>query len=135
MLNLMSPYFERHHHLYFDYFYTSPKLLLELEKHKTYPCGTVRSNRGQFPTEFRDNNEVKESVFIRPGNLFPVHQKDQHDVYVMSTIPDNGVTEIQRKRCDKVTKPNLIIAYNKYMAGVDKCDQYLNYYSVGRKSL
>ena len=135
MLNLMSPYFERHHHLYFDYFYTSPKLLLELEKHKTYPCGIVRSNRGQFPTEFMDNNEVKESVFIRPGNLFPVHQKDKHDVYVMSTIPDNGVTEIQRKRGDKVTKPNLIIAYNKYMAGVDKCDQYLNYYSVGRKSL
>ena len=65
VLDLMSPYFERHHHLYFDNFYTSPKLLLELEKHKTYACGTVRSNRGQFPTEFMDNIEVDESVFIR----------------------------------------------------------------------
>ena len=135
MLNLMSPYFEKHYHLYFDNFYTSPKLLLELEKHKTYPSGTVRSNRGQFQNEFMDNNEVKESVCIRSGNPFWVHWKDKHDVYVMSTIPDNGVTEIQRKRGDKVTKPNRIIAYNKYMAGVDKCDQYLNYYLVGRKSL
>ena len=131
----MSPYFEKHYHLYFDNFHTSPKLLLELEKHKTYPSGTVRSNRGQFQNEFMDNNEVKESVCIRSGNPFRVHWKDKHDVYVMSTIPDNGVTEIQRKRGDKVTKPNRIIAYNKYMAGVDKCDQYLNYYLVGRKSL
>ena len=69
MLNLMSLYFERHHHLYFDNFYTSPKLLLELEKHKTYACGTVRSNRGQFPTKLMDNIEVGESVFIQLGNL------------------------------------------------------------------
>ena len=80
-----------------------------------------------------DNNEVKESV--RSGNPFRVHWKDKHDVYVMSIIPDNGVTEIQRKRGDKVAIPNRIIAYNKYMAGVDKCDQYLNYYLVGRKAL
>ena len=69
VLNLMSPYFERHHHLYFDNFYTSPKLLLELEKHKTYACGTVRSNRGQFPTKLMDNIEVGDSVFIQLGNL------------------------------------------------------------------
>ena len=134
MLDLMSPYFERHYHLYFDNFYTSPKLLLELEKHKTYACETVRSNRGQFPTEFMDNIEVGESVFIQSGNLLTLHWKDKHGVY-MSTIHDNRVTEIQRKHEGKVTKPNMIIAYNKYMGEVDKCDQYLNYYSVGQKSL
>ena len=47
--NVTTPYFERHHHLHFS-FYTSPKLLLELEKIKTYAFGTVRSNKGQFPT-------------------------------------------------------------------------------------
>ena len=54
---------------------------------------------------------------------------------MMSTIHGNGVTEIQCKCGDKVTKPNMIIAYNKYMGGVDKYDQCLNYYLVGQKSL
>ena len=59
----------------------------------------------------------------------------KRDVYVMSTIHDNGVTEIQCKREDKVAKPNRILSYNKYMRGVDKCDQHLNYYFIGWKSL
>ena len=32
----------------------------------------------------------------------------------MSTIHDNGVTEIQGKRDDKVAKPNRIISHKKY---------------------
>ena len=28
----------------------------------------------------------------------------------------------------------MILEYNKYMNGVDKCDQYLTYYSLGRKA-
>ena len=28
----------------------------------------------------------------------------------------------------------MILKYNKYMNGVDKCDQYLTYYSLGRKA-
>lgn len=106
--------------LYFDNFYASPKLLLELEKHKPYGCGTVASIRGQFPTEFMGG----ESVFIQSGNLLLVHWKDKRDVYMMSLIHENGVTEIQCRPGDKVTKPNMIIAYNKYMGGVDKYDQY-----------
>ena len=81
------------------------------------------------------DNEVGESVFIQSGNLLTLHWKDKYAVYMMSTIHDNRVTEVQRKHEDKVTKTNMIIAYNKYMGGVDKCDQYLNYYSVGQKSL
>lgn len=61
-----------------------------------------------------------ESVFIQSGNLLLVHWKDKRDVYMMSLIHENGVTEIQCRPGDKVTKPNMIIAYNKYMGGVDK---------------
>ena len=95
-------------------------MLLELEKHKTYGCETVASIRGPFPTEFMGG----ESVFIQSGNLLLVHWKDKRDVYMMSLIHKNGATEIQRRPGDKVTKPYMIIAYNKYMGGVDKCDQY-----------
>ena len=51
------------------------------------------------------------------------------------TVHDNGVTKIQCKREDKVTESKMIIAHNKYVGGVDKCDQHLNYYFFGRKSL
>ena len=73
MFDLTSPYFERHHHLYFDNFYTSVKSLLELEKHKTYDCETVRNNRAQFLTEFLGNIEVGESVFLLSSTLIRVH--------------------------------------------------------------
>ena len=44
---------------------------------------------------------------------------------MLSTIQNNGVTAIQCKHGDyKVTLTNMIIAHNKYMGGVDKCDQY-----------
>ena len=78
-----------------------------------------------------DNIEAGESAFIRSGNLLMVHWKDKRDVCVMLTIHDNGVTKIQCKCGNTVTKPNMIITYNKYMGRVHKCDQYLNYYSVG----
>ena len=104
VLDLISSCFERRHPLYFDNLYTSTKLLLESEKHNSFTCGSVSNNRGQFPTKFKDNIEVSESVFIRSPNLLMVHWKDKRDVYVMSTIHNNGVTEIQRKRGDKVTK-------------------------------
>ena len=41
------------------------------------------------------------------------------------TVHGNGVTKIQCKRGDKVTKSKMIIAHNKYVGGVDKCDQHL----------
>ena len=114
----------------FDNFCTSGKLLLELEKHKTYACGTVRNNRAQFPIEFLGNIEVGESVFIRSSTLITVHWRDKCTVYVMSTIHDNGVIEIQGKRDDIVGKPNRITSYKKYKQKVDKCDQSFNYYSI-----
>ena len=35
----------------------------------------------------------------------------------------------------EIVKSEIIVEYNKYMNGVDKCDQYLNYSSVARKSI
>ncbi len=38
-----------HHHVYFDNFFTSLKLLEDLEKDGIYACGTARSDRIGFP--------------------------------------------------------------------------------------
>lgn len=55
--------------MHFDNLYTSPQLLLESEKHKSYGCANATSNWGQFPTEFMDNIEVGEFAFIQTGTL------------------------------------------------------------------
>ena len=41
----------RHHHAYFDNFFTSMKLLLDLVKLVIYGCETLRSNRVGFPSD------------------------------------------------------------------------------------
>ena len=39
----------KHHHVYFDNYFTSLGLLEDLEKDKIYACGTARKDRKGFP--------------------------------------------------------------------------------------
>ena len=134
VFDLMEPYLDKAYHLYVDNFYTALKLLQDLEKRKTYACGTVRINRGEFPQSFKEAKlEVGDSIFIRINNILAVHWKDKRDVFVMSSIHGNGEDMIQRYK-GEISKPTMIGAYNMKMGGVDKCDQRLSYYSLNRKS-
>ena len=117
------------------------KLLQDLAIHKTFACGTVRVDRGDFPQDFKDAHlEKGASKFIKNGSVLAVHWKDKRDVFAMSSIHGNG-TQLVKRRGDNndITKPTIIVEImyinvHKYMNGVDKCDQYLNYYSLGRKA-
>ncbi|XP_066924661.1 piggyBac transposable element-derived protein 4-like [Clytia hemisphaerica] len=76
VFNLMEPYLDKAYHLYVDNFYTSLKLLQDLEKRKTYACGTVRINRGEFPQSFKEAKlEVSDSTFIRINNILACDQR------------------------------------------------------------
>ena len=62
----------RHHQLYFDNFFTSVSLLDKLLSQGTYACGTIRTNRKNFPSEM--SNEAKkfkrgEFVFRQYGDI------------------------------------------------------------------
>ena len=131
---LMEPYLDKAFHLYVDNFYTNLKLIQDLENRKTYACGTVRSNRGEFPKQFKEAKlDVGESLFIQIGNILAVHWKDKRDVFVMTSIHGND-TQIITRHKGEVTKPDMIQDYNQNMGGVDKLDQRLSYYSLDRKS-
>ena len=41
------------HHAYFDNFFTSHNLLVDLEKRGIYGCGTARKDRRGFPKELK----------------------------------------------------------------------------------
>jgi len=61
---------------------------------------------------------------------------DKRDVYALSTIHGNEMVSLPPRRNENqpVTKPTLIVDYNKYMNGVDRCDQLLTYYALNRRS-
>ena len=41
---------DKHHHVYFDNFFTSYQLLEDLQKDGIYRCGTARKDRKEFPS-------------------------------------------------------------------------------------
>ena len=46
----------KYHHVYFDNYFTSLKLLEDLEKDQIYACGTARKDRKSFPDELKKEN-------------------------------------------------------------------------------
>ena len=53
VLNLTSELKDKHHHIYFDNFFTSPNLLLKLHEDGLYACGTARKDRRGFPSDLK----------------------------------------------------------------------------------
>ena len=51
--SLSEKIYNKHHHIFFDNYFTSFDLLLDLLRNNTYGCGTIRSNRIGFPSEFK----------------------------------------------------------------------------------
>ncbi|XP_021341429.1 piggyBac transposable element-derived protein 4-like [Mizuhopecten yessoensis] len=130
-----------------DNFYTSPDLLTSLYDDKTYACGTVRSNQRGLPKDImqkRPEGVVQrgDMAFRQKGPLVAVVWKDKKCVTALSTIHDNSFGEVQRlvKGEDgtfarqNVSCPKLLSDYTSYMGGVDKADQFIQYYSFNHKT-
>lgn len=107
-----------------------------MELREKFACGTVRIDREEFPEAFKCSKlATGEARFIKNNSVLALHWRDKRDVFAMSTMHSNAMNVITRRNGEKVMKPEIITEYNKYMNGVDKCDQYLNYYAIGRKSM
>ncbi len=52
--DLSKDFYGKWHHVYFDNFFTSKKLLCDLEYIQIYGCGTARRNRLGFPDELKN---------------------------------------------------------------------------------
>ena len=80
-----------------------------------------------------------ESILRQKGNLVANIWQDKKAVAMMSTnCQPTGSTTVRRKqkdgRVDMVPCPPNIVAYNKFMGGVDRSDQLRGYYKVRTKS-
>ena len=135
-MDLMEQYYHKNHHVYFDNFYSSPKLLKDLAAKDTFACGTMRIEHGLFSDDFKYSKvAVGDSIFIHEDNIVSVHWKDKREVFLIFSIHNNECVDVPQRKDEIISKPIMIIQYNTYMGGVDKCDQYLSYYSLGRKSI
>ena len=63
VMRLVTPLLNKGYHLFFDNFYTSPKLIKDLFEQQTPSCGTVAENRKGFPECMKGK---KEWTKIRP---------------------------------------------------------------------
>lgn len=128
----MNPYRNTYRHIYFDNFFASIELLIDLLNQGLYGCGTVRTNRKGFPKTLQTLakeglGERGRSKKFQHGNVTATVWQDNKPVPVVATNADLTITtEVHRKNKDGsravVQCPEL---YNRYMGGVNRNDQLL----------
>ena len=141
ILSLSESIQGRHHQLYYDNYFSSIGLLEKLLAEGTYACGTIRSNRKNFPSAISMEAKSLERggfLFRQCGNIVATAWRDNKVVNVASTLASaTELTTVQRKQKDgrriDVECPLCVALYNKYMGGVDLGDQLRGSYHVRLK--
>ena len=140
---LTSHYSNTYRHIFFDDFFTSIQLLLDLLKSGLYGCGTVRTNRRGYPEPLKvfvkkGLGERGRSKTFQHSHLTATVWQDNQPVAVVATNSDPTVSmTVQRRNRDgsriAVPCPQSIAMYNMFMGGVDRNDQLRGYYGVRMK--
>jgi hypothetical protein len=134
---------DSHRHLFFDNYFSSVNLLLDLHRNGLYGCGTLRANRKGFPQQLKPLvkkgfKERGESRTCQSKNLTVSLWQDNKPVTVIATDSDpTQMDSVSRKHKDGTSHtypcPPAIAEYNKKMGGVDYNDQLRGYYHVRLK--
>ncbi|GFS16913.1 PiggyBac transposable element-derived protein 4-like [Elysia marginata] len=124
--SLCSSHYHKGHHVYIDRFFNSVKIADHLQKNDTYVCGTIMSNRKGLPQGVKRKLRTRgDLVQLQKGNLIATAYHDKRTVHLLSSNQVMGTTEEEGK-------PRVLLDYNRYMGCVDKFDQQLSFYPVGR---
>ncbi|XP_045459219.1 piggyBac transposable element-derived protein 4-like [Melitaea cinxia] len=136
VLRLMRPYLLKGHNLYMDNYYNSVTLSQKLLDLKTHTNGTLRKTRKDNP-KFVVQKKLKKGqhVWARKGKVYVSAWKDKREVYMVTTMDHPALIEVTNRFGKKKMKPKEVDKYNKYMSGVDRSDQIINYYSSPRKTI
>ena len=133
----------KHHHIYFDNFFTSIPLLRSLSHNKLYACGTMRSDCRGFLAQFKPKVKKRLSnrgdfEVVQYKNLTMYLWQDTKPVIVSSNTNAYDKTIVTHKQHDgstiQIKCPQAIHNYNKLMGGVDLNDQIRNNYNYHMKS-
>ncbi|KAJ8913087.1 hypothetical protein NQ315_006588 [Exocentrus adspersus] len=129
----------KNHHVYFDNYYTTIPLLVQLAKRGILALGTVRRNRlpkCPFPSdkEMSKANRGEMQEFVTQMDGVPITAVAWKDNKVVSLLSSYcGILPKQTiERYDKIKKrkasfdcPNVVKDYNRHMGGVDLLDSLI----------
>ncbi|UYV61213.1 PGBD5 [Cordylochernes scorpioides] len=138
---IAEPYYQKGHIIYFDRWFSSPQLFNHLWEKKTLAVGTVRHNRKGLPKKaFSKKLKKGESIFCQNSQLLALKWRDTRDVFMIATTQDSSMIQAQKKirrqpQTISITKPAIVVDYNKNKAGVDRSDQFMAYYPFHRRTL
>ena len=132
-----------HRHVYFDNYFNSISLLLDLLRNGLYGCGTINANRKGLPEQLKfvarkGLQQRGDSVIYQCQQLTAMVWQDKKRVLVAATNADpTSEVQVMRKNKDgsrtAVKCPSAIALYNRYMGGVDRNDQLRGFYHVRLK--
>ena len=146
-MKLMQPLFKQGYCVFFDNFYTSVTLLVDLYAQNNPACGTVTEDRKGFPVSTKNGKQWTkgkprgEMRGKREGSCLSVQWINNKVVTMLYTI-DNANEYVADDRKVKVNckwekaevkKPYVVERYNTYMNGVDKSDQILSKHNLSLK--
>ena len=145
VLELMEGLEGPHPCLYVDNYYTSPALFLELYRRGVNACGTARVSRKFYPkTLGYGKGEVTPGFYDyrSSGPLLAAVWYDKRVINFLSTmhVAEASTPATVGRRTltgtrEDVECPPCLPDYQAYMRGVDRGDQLIQYYNVGRRSV
>ncbi|KAL2076404.1 hypothetical protein ACEWY4_027997 [Coilia grayii] len=146
VMDLVQPAFlGTGYHVYVDNFYTSPTLFTDLSNLKMGACGTYRKGRkGCPPSQGVMTRKTPRGTmrWLRQDPMVFVKWMDTREVSVCSTIHAAHAGDTVRRKVKsrdgrystmEIPCPIPVVQYNKYMGGVDRSDQLIQYYSAHRR--
>lgn len=144
--SLLEPARGKGHSVYMDNYYNSVKLCQILKDQGIDSVGTVRANRGapkllQIAGKALKAKGSTVYACITNDNKPKVLVQYWKDKRVVSTVSTkNSPQMVPSNKTDRTTgeivvKPETVLEYNKYMSGVDKCDQMIKYFPWIRGSM
>jgi hypothetical protein len=132
---LCAPYVNKGYHLYTDSHYMSVSIARKLLQHNVRVCGNIHKNQG-VPKDLQVSAaklKTGERASRRTGDVLLVSWRDKHLVNMISTIHADRLV-IVTQNGSHTNRPECVVQHSKCMAGIERMDQYMAYYSFARRS-
>jgi len=124
-----------------DRAYSSPKVLIKLLDNGIYARGTVMTNSQFLPSfvKFKKGTTYKRGTMKyainKKYNMSMYAWNDKNPVHVVSTADATATNTVHRKQKDtyvEVPCPASIRKYNEEMGGIDRFNQLMSLFSLGK---
>lgn len=142
VVNDLTKELKNYHRIYFDNYFTSVPLLIDLKQKNLNACGTLKKGKKFLPNDFIDDKKLHRGECdwrMTDDGLLCLKWKDKKPVYFLSNFHDpEEQVSINRRQKDGtmtvLTCPTLVSDYNQHMGFVDKADMLKKCYAIDRKS-